>query len=80
MPSVKNGDIVHIKFLDHTENEDDVALIHAVGVVVDNTSKSLVIRSWWPEDYRGEGRNDTTTYHIVRSCITGINIMDAIYE
>lgn len=66
------GDIVQVRFYDHAEGYDRVADITAVGRLVDEDDVQYRIDGWFPTDTdekRKKGRNDRTTWVIVKGAI-----------
>lgn len=72
---IKPGDVVLIRFYDHAEGYDKVADITVVGRLVDEDHIQYRLDGWFPTDPdepRKKGRNDRTTWVIVRGAIIEI--------
>lgn len=69
---IKPGDLIEVRFYDHAEGYDEVADITAVGKLVDETEIQYRLDSWYPSDpkaKRKKGRNDRTTYVVVKGAV-----------
>lgn len=69
---LRSGDLVLIRFRDHAEGYDRVADITAVGRLVDQDEIQYRLDGWFPTDPgepRKKGRNDRTTWVIVKGAV-----------
>ena len=78
-PSV--GDIVHVVFLDHAENSQDVLLFEVIGRLSAITKKGYTVRCWgYVKDLDRAGDQNVeneTSYAIVKAAVESIVVLHA---
>lgn len=77
---MKRGDIVAITFLDHVESGDGAKAARFVvyGRVVRVDRLAVIVASWAYASRAKRCDHNTTTYTILRSCITRIDKLERI--
>lgn len=76
-PVLRPGDVVAIRFDDHSEGEE-VADITVYGRVLRANNRTVVLLTWHPTDLAELGRfdNDSASYAIARGSIAEIRILE----